>query len=73
LEHNSKLPFLITRHPEDAFKHWITLRKTKWCHKTEEKNFNAFKTRKGRTVYDGGGIQPDIELEDAKSSPSLML
>ncbi len=36
--------------------------------KTEEKNFNAFKTRKGRTVYDGGGIQPDIELEDAKSS-----
>ena len=37
--------------------------------KTEEKNFNAFKTRKGRTVYDGGGIQPDIELEDAKSSP----
>ncbi|MFV8357052.1 S41 family peptidase [Flavobacterium sp. XS1P32] len=37
--------------------------------KTEEKNFNAFKTRKGRTVYDGGGIQPDIELEDTKSSP----
>ena len=37
--------------------------------KTEEKNYNAFKTRKGRTVYDGGGIQPDIELEDAKSSP----
>ncbi len=36
--------------------------------KTEEKNFTAFKTRKGRTVYDGGGIQPDIELEDAKSS-----
>jgi C-terminal processing protease CtpA/Prc len=31
LEHNSKLPFLaITRHPEDAFKHWITLKKTKW-------------------------------------------
>ncbi|RBN49923.1 S41 family peptidase [Flavobacterium psychrolimnae] len=37
--------------------------------KTEEKNFNAFKTRKGRTVYDGGGIQPDVELEEAKSSP----
>ena len=37
--------------------------------KTEEKNYTAFKTRKGRTVYDGGGIQPDIELEDAKSSP----
>ncbi len=37
--------------------------------KTEAKNYNSFKTRKGRTVYDGGGIQPDIELEEAKSSP----
>ena len=37
--------------------------------KTEETNFNAFKTRKGRTVYDGGGIQPDVELEETKSSP----
>ena len=36
--------------------------------KTEEKNYNAFKTRKGRTVYDGGGIQPDIELEETKMS-----
>ena len=37
--------------------------------KTEAKNFNAFKTRKGRTVYDGGGIQPDIEMEETKWSP----
>ncbi|RTY85199.1 S41 family peptidase [Flavobacterium sp. LS1P28] len=37
--------------------------------KTEEKNYNAFKTRKGRTVYDGGGIQPDVELEETKLSP----
>ena len=37
--------------------------------KTEAKNYNAFKTRKGRTVYDGGGIQPDIELEETKMSP----
>jgi carboxyl-terminal processing protease len=36
--------------------------------KTEEKNYNAFKTRKGRTVYDGGGIQPDIELDESKTS-----
>ena len=36
--------------------------------KTEAKNYNAFKTRKGRTVYDGGGIQPDIEMEETKSS-----
>jgi len=37
--------------------------------RTEEKNYNAFKTRKGRTVYDGGGIQPDIELSETKLSP----
>jgi carboxyl-terminal processing protease len=36
--------------------------------KTEAKNYTAFKTRKGRTVYDGGGIQPDIELEETKMS-----
>lgn len=39
--------------------------------KTDSKNYNPFKTRKGRTVYDGGGIQPDIELEETKSSPIL--
>ncbi|PAM95778.1 peptidase S41 [Flavobacterium sp. IR1] len=37
--------------------------------KTDAKNFNAFKTRKGRTVFDGGGVLPDIELEEAKMSP----
>jgi carboxyl-terminal processing protease len=36
--------------------------------KTDAKNYNAFKTRKGRTVYDGGGIQPDIELAESKLS-----
>jgi carboxyl-terminal processing protease len=35
---------------------------------TEEKNYNAFKTRNGRTVYDGGGIQPDIELAETQVS-----
>ena len=37
--------------------------------KNEAKNYTAFKTRKGRIVYDGGGIQPDIELEETKLSP----
>lgn len=37
--------------------------------RTDAENYNAFKTRKGRTVYDGGGIQPDIELEESKLSP----
>ena len=35
----------------------------------EPEEYNAFKTKGGRTVYDGGGIQPDIELETAKYSP----
>ena len=39
--------------------------------KTEAKNYTAFKTRKGRTVYDGGGIQPDIELDETKSNPVI--
>lgn len=36
--------------------------------RTDEKNYNAFKTRKGRTVYDGGGISPDIALDETKLS-----
>jgi carboxyl-terminal processing protease len=37
--------------------------------RTEEKNYNTFKTRKGRIVYDGGGILPDLELDESKTSP----
>jgi carboxyl-terminal processing protease len=37
--------------------------------RTDATKYNAFKTRKGRTVYDGGGIQPDIELSETKNSP----
>ena len=36
--------------------------------RTDATKYNAFKTRKGRTVYDGGGIQPDVELEETKLS-----
>ena len=35
----------------------------------EPKEYNKFTTKGGRTVYDGGGILPDIELETAKFSP----
>ena len=31
--------------------------------KFSDKQRNAFKTKNGRTVYDGGGIQPDIRFE----------
>jgi carboxyl-terminal processing protease len=37
--------------------------------RTEEKNYNTFKTRKGRIVYDGGGILPDLQLDETKMSP----
>jgi carboxyl-terminal processing protease len=34
--------------------------------RTDATKYNAFKTKKGRTVYDGGGIQPDVELDETK-------
>lgn len=37
--------------------------------RTASTSYNAFKTRKGRTVYDGGGILPDVELDETKMSP----
>jgi len=29
----------------------------------------SFKTKMGRVVYDGGGVEPDVKLEDANLSP----
>ncbi len=36
--------------------------------RTDATKYNAFKTRNGRMVYDGGGILPDVELEETKMS-----
>ena len=36
--------------------------------RTDSKNFNAFKTKKGRIVYDGGGVLPDVEVNETKPS-----
>ncbi|TJY34806.1 S41 family peptidase [Pontimicrobium aquaticum] len=36
--------------------------------RVKQENFNEFKTKNGRSVFDGGGIQPDIIIEDAKPS-----
>ena len=33
----------------------------------------AFKTNSGRTVYDGGGIKPDIEVDEFAGQPLLKL
>jgi carboxyl-terminal processing protease len=47
-----------------------------YSHKDEDGYFtkipdslvNAFKTKKGRVVYDGGGIEPDIKMDPVKYS-----
>ncbi len=36
--------------------------------RTKESDYKSFKTRNGRTVYDGGGVFPDIEVEATKRS-----
>ena len=35
----------------------------------ESKSYNEFKTQNGRSVFDGGGILPDIQLETSEFSP----
>ena len=36
--------------------------------KISEKDYNKFQTKSGRIVYDGGGIMPDIALNESKQS-----
>ena len=38
--------------------------------KFSEVNRNAFKTKNGRTVYDGGGIEPDVKIEKPTATKS---
>ncbi|MBL0014650.1 MAG: S41 family peptidase [Flavobacterium sp.] len=37
--------------------------------RTASDKYNAFKTQRGRTVYDGGGILPDVVMDETKLSP----
>lgn len=37
--------------------------------RTNVKDYNTFKTKNGRSVTDGGGVLPDIEVASAKLSP----
>lgn len=37
--------------------------------RTDKKDFKEFKTANGRSVFDGGGVFPDIEVSSAKTSP----
>ena len=36
--------------------------------RTDATKYNAFKTRKGRAVFDGGGILPDVEMDETKQT-----
>jgi carboxyl-terminal processing protease len=36
--------------------------------RVEQKNYNEFKTKNGRSVFDGGGVQPDIDIANSKLS-----
>jgi carboxyl-terminal processing protease len=38
--------------------------------KKMQNEFNAFKTKAGRTVYDGGGVLPDVEIASSKLANS---
>ena len=38
--------------------------------RVKKENFNEFKTKNGRSVFDGGGVQPDVEI--ALSNPSTI-
>lgn len=37
--------------------------------RTDKKDFKKFKTANGRSVFDGGGVFPDIEISSGKTSP----
>ena len=37
--------------------------------RTDAKKYNEFKTKGGRSVFDGGGILPDIDMQSAAFSP----
>ena len=36
--------------------------------RVREENYNSFKTKNGRAVFDGGGVMPDIELTESEIS-----
>ncbi len=40
--------------------------------KNSEKEYNAFKTKGGRIVYDGGGVLPDVEIANMKKSATSL-
>ena len=37
--------------------------------RVKRENYNEFKTRNGRSVFDGGGVEPDVNIENSRLSP----
>ena len=37
--------------------------------RVKKENYNSFKTKNGRNVFDGGGVQPDVEIDLSKHTP----
>ncbi len=37
--------------------------------RVNRENYTEFKTKNGRSVYDGGGVEPDIDIASSKLSP----
>lgn len=37
--------------------------------RVKQENYNEFKTKNGRSVFDGGGVEPDVNIIDSKLSP----
>ena len=37
--------------------------------RVKKENYNEFKTKNGRSVFDGGGIEPDVEVALSKHAP----
>jgi carboxyl-terminal processing protease len=38
--------------------------------RVKQENYNVFKTKNGRDVFDGGGVQPDVEITLSKETPT---
>ena len=73
LEHGTKLKVTISRYftPSgrciQSLDYWNRDENNEAV-RTDKKDFQAFKTKNGRTVFDGGGIAPDVEIAAIKHS-----
>ena len=70
LEYGTKLKVTISRYYTPSGRCIQALvygKKNNEAERIAEKDYHAFKTKNGRTVYDGGGILPDVILKSSES------